>query len=203
LYKEKTTEQRSGAAAYESLQQNNRVVTLTGNRAIVMDSLSLLQLREGEYMIHVLVYANDELVADEQTWFQLGGSIRQQVLDDLDQGISMMRYVVPQAVIDTIRSYPDRARRQDKFLAAWARLYPLDTDVQLEAYYARVFEANRRYGGSRPGWETDRGRIYIQYGEPRVYETSSGGKSYLRWTYARWSLSFLFEARDGDWILVR
>ena len=39
-----------------------------------------------------------------------------------------------------------------------------------EAFYAKLAEVNRRFGdqqrGSRPGWQTDMGRIYLRNGEP-------------------------------------
>ncbi len=60
-----------------------------------------------------------------------------------------------------------------------------------EEHYRRFAEANRRYSfGGTPGWQTDRGRIYIVYGEPESVESGVSGAGQPasfaseRWRYA-------------------
>ena len=36
----------------------------------------------------------------------------------------------------------------------------------MRRYYARVEEANLRFSAFKPGWKTDRGMVYVRYGEP-------------------------------------
>lgn len=70
-----------------------------------------------------------------------------------------------------------------------------------EAYYARIAEADRRYTdqqhGSRPGWRTDMGRIYVRSGEP--VETLRRSQIGLAQPYQVWRFS---GARETWYIFV-
>jgi GWxTD domain-containing protein len=46
--------------------------------------------------------------------------------------------------------------------------------------YRRIAYANEHFTGSIPGWKTDRGRIYIQYGPPDEIESHPSGGHYVR-----------------------
>src|SRR6185312_16321280 len=47
-------------------------------------------------------------------------------------------------------------------------------------HYRRIAYANEHFAGSVPGWKTDRGRIYIQYGPPDEVESHPSGGRYVR-----------------------
>jgi len=49
-----------------------------------------------------------------------------------------------------------------------------------EEHYRRIAYANQTYGSGIPGWKTDRGRIYIMFGEATEIEHHTGGGSYVR-----------------------
>ena len=45
-----------------------------------------------------------------------------------------------------------------------------------QEYYRRIVFANERFSTTVPGWQTDRGRIYVQFGPPdRIESSPSGG----------------------------
>ena len=65
----------------------------------------------------------------------------------------------------------------------WLRRDPTpDTDENefKEEHYRRIAYANEHYASGIPGWRTDRGRIYIQYGPPDEIESHASGGSYER-----------------------
>lgn len=65
----------------------------------------------------------------------------------------------------------------------WLRRDPTpDTEENefKEEHYRRIAYANEHYASGIPGWRTDRGRIYIQYGPPDEIEAHSSGGSYQR-----------------------
>jgi GWxTD domain-containing protein len=70
-----------------------------------------------------------------------------------------------------------------------------------EAFYARIAEANRRFtdeqAGSRPGWRTDMGRVFIRNGEPS--ETLRRAQMGTAAPYQVWRFS---RARDLWYIFV-
>lgn len=49
-----------------------------------------------------------------------------------------------------------------------------------EEHYRRIAFANERYASGKPGWMTDRGRIYIIHGEPAEIESHPSGGAYQR-----------------------
>ena len=65
----------------------------------------------------------------------------------------------------------------------WLRRDPTPDSIEnefKEEHYRRIAYANERYASGIPGWKTDRGRIYIQYGPPDEIEDHSSGGTYQR-----------------------
>ncbi len=97
----------------------------------------------------------------------------------------------------------------------WAKRDPTSATPENEAkdsYYGRIAEANRRFreGGSGQvqGWNTDRGRVLLRYGEPdeRLNRPQSGTTPpYEVWKYTRGrarKFVFLDETRFGHYALL-
>jgi GWxTD domain-containing protein len=49
-----------------------------------------------------------------------------------------------------------------------------------EEHYRRIAYANEHYAAGKPGWKTDRGRIYISWGPPDSIESHPSGGQYER-----------------------
>ncbi|MGH9522903.1 MAG: GWxTD domain-containing protein, partial [Terriglobales bacterium] len=65
----------------------------------------------------------------------------------------------------------------------WARRDPTpDTpeNEYKEEHYRRIAYANEHFAAGKPGWMTDRGRIYIMYGKPDEIESHPSGGYYER-----------------------
>ena len=52
-----------------------------------------------------------------------------------------------------------------------------------EQYYERIAYANEHFSSGKPGWMTDRGRIYIKFGKPDEIESHPAGGLYQRMSY--------------------
>ncbi len=52
-----------------------------------------------------------------------------------------------------------------------------------EEHYRRIAYSNERYASGIPGWKTDRGRIYIMYGQPAEIDSHPSGGTYNREIY--------------------
>ena len=52
-----------------------------------------------------------------------------------------------------------------------------------DQYYERLAYANEHFSSGKPGWMTDRGRIYIKFGKPDEIEAHPSGGSYERTSY--------------------
>jgi GWxTD domain-containing protein len=65
----------------------------------------------------------------------------------------------------------------------WLRRDPSPDTIENEMrdeHYRRIAFSNERYASGKPGWKTDRGRIYITWGPPDQIESHPSGGSYLR-----------------------
>src|SRR6476469_4569259 len=65
----------------------------------------------------------------------------------------------------------------------WLRRDPTPDSVEnefKEEHYRRIAYANENFASGIPGWKTDRGRIYITYGQPDEKESHPSGGSYER-----------------------
>jgi GWxTD domain-containing protein len=65
----------------------------------------------------------------------------------------------------------------------WDRRDPtpgtMENEMKAE-HYRRIGYANEHFSTTVPGWKTDRGRVYIQYGPPDEIETHPSGGQYVR-----------------------
>lgn len=65
----------------------------------------------------------------------------------------------------------------------WARRNPNpdspDNEYR-EEHYRRIAYANEHFAAGKPGWKTDRGRIYIEYGKPDSIDSHPAGGAYTR-----------------------
>ena len=99
--------------------------------------------------------------------------------------------------------------------AFWAKRAPSPGTAVNEAeldFYQRIQESNRRYreGGAAgiPGWRTDRGRIFIRYGDPdETLKRPQAGSTppYEVWKYTKQrsrKFVFLDETRFGNYALI-
>ncbi|RMG54357.1 MAG: GWxTD domain-containing protein [Bacteroidetes bacterium] len=205
LYQEKTGKTQGSTAAYVSLQQRNLVLYPRGRQRVIFgDTLHLGQLEPGQYMVQILVYDDDYRLGDEQIRFEVKSDIQTRIYADLETSIKMMKYLLqPEALIRLLDVSGDETVQAEEFRNTWRSLYRDRYQEEMEAYYRKVYEAAERFPeGDIPGWDTDRGSVFVQYGEPREKVIERGGKTWLRWTYARWSLSFLFEQRNQGYFLV-
>jgi GWxTD domain-containing protein len=106
-------------------------------------------------------------------------------------------------------------QERDKFIEQfWLRRDPTPGTPENEfrdEHYRRIAYANSRFMASDPGWKTDRGRIYVQYGPPDEIESHPTGNDTQRYPFEQWRyrliagignnviIEFVDQARSGDY----
>ncbi|MBI3189037.1 MAG: GWxTD domain-containing protein, partial [Ignavibacteriales bacterium] len=105
-------------------------------------------------------------------------------------------------VLDEMReAAPERKR--DLFLEFWKRRDPTkETDVNemMMEYYQRVEYSNKNFSHYQEGWKTDRGNVYIVFGEPNNIERHPfdiDAKPYEVWSYFEMNREFVFVDDTG------
>ncbi len=67
-----------------------------------------------------------------------------------------------------------------------------------EEHYRRIAYANQRFSSSTPGWKTDRGRIYIQFGPPDELEAHPDRQQWLYRSLPGIGTNVIIEFVDPD-----
>ncbi|HXI20014.1 MAG TPA: GWxTD domain-containing protein, partial [Gemmatimonadales bacterium] len=129
--------------------------------------------------------------------------------DQLDAAEAPLGYLASSDSLAVWKSGLSVAAKRLFMTRFWQQRDPTPTTARnetREAFYAAIDEANRRFGtGGRaatPGWRTDRGRIFIKYGEPsdQLDRRVSTGTAppYLVWRYFRGKGTYyIFVDRTG------
>jgi GWxTD domain-containing protein len=124
-------------------------------------------------------------------------------------------YIIDDAERAAFRSLPTNAER-DKFIEQfWERRNPHPgsaTNTFKEEHYRRIAFANKRFGtaSGTPGWQTDRGHVYIVYGPPDQIDSAAPSSPKMEvWTYRhvegvgdKVSVTFLDTTGRGDYHLA-
>jgi len=129
--------------------------------------------------------------------------------EDLNLAIEQLRYI---ANMDSIKKYRKAGYESKRgfFERFWDTQDPNpDTEVNelLREYYRRVNYTTERFSStSQAGWLTDRGRIFIKFGEPDDVERrpfAQDSYPYQVWRYYSNRKTFLFIDRSGfgDYVL--
>ena len=169
-------------------------------------------LQVGDYTLTVrLADAGGETVAEVDKPFAVRWMGLDSQIADLDQAIAQLRYLARDRELRAIRNAPTPEEQRRRFLAFWSERDPTPgtpRNESMEQYYFRVAYANDRYGRFHDsGWSTDRGEVFIRFGEPDYVEDHPfdyGTRPYQVWTYEGRGRRFIFvdETGSGDFQLL-
>jgi GWxTD domain-containing protein len=160
------------------------------------------------YRLQAAVEVGGEQVSAEAAFGVLSEST--EALDPFFRDmLDALTYIADESEVDSLRmAAPDARRaRWDEF---WKRRDPTPETERNEAkdeFLERLHYANAEFAATRPGWMTDRGRIYIRYGAPDLIEREpiqSSSYPVEIWHYDAPGLVFVFVDRGGygEYVLI-
>jgi GWxTD domain-containing protein len=135
--------------------------------------------------------------------------VEQQLSPQNSEFLSQVRYIITNKEKKDFLALPDSEKGQfiEEF---WKRRDPnpatKENEFKIE-YFKRIDGANQLFGGEgRPGWLTDRGKIYILFGPPASRSTTpltgdAGGRCQEVWYYGAFPVIFVDMNCDGHFIL--
>jgi GWxTD domain-containing protein len=98
----------------------------------------------------------------------------------LDQDV---RWIITDEEAKAFKSLSNDEERDQFIEQFWLRRNPNPDSRENEykdEHYARIAYANEHFAAGKPGWETDRGHIYIAYGKPDSIDSHPSGGNYER-----------------------
>lgn len=129
-------------------------------------------------------------------------------VSDVTEMIKCTRYIMSKEEYENCMNAPDKKACIDDFWKAIAGSNERAKEL-LRKYYGRVKESNKRFTSYTQGWRTDRGMIYVVFGEPiNIYKS----KQEEIWIYGPEidvnTLKFVFKRTENpfssnDYILQR
>jgi len=173
------------------------------NRATL--PIPLEDFKVGDFAISVKVSDENGVALDSVyklisvRWMGLHDQIQ-----NVDEAVEQLAYIAKGREIDYLLSPESEEERASRFRSFWKKRDPTplsDRNERMEEYYFRIAHANKEYGNFSKGWQTDRGQVFVVYGEPDYVErhTYSFGvsKPYEIWTYNSLGRQFVFIDRTG------
>ncbi|MCD6097311.1 GWxTD domain-containing protein [bacterium] len=132
-----------------------------------------------------------------------------ELLFDTKAAVSKLSLIASSTELDSIRNAKTDEEKLSIWENFWKRRDPSPGTAENEAkdeYYRRIRWANEHLSGLLPGWTSDRGQIYILYGEPdeiEVHPFELNSKPYEIWYYYQLDKEFIFVDKTGfgDYIL--
>lgn len=184
----------------------------------------------GRYLLNVAVFGQDgkELCQSAKTLFLNNPHVRQPAVsevalnanqfagmtsDELAQEFQESRYLATPEELERFEHMTTLQSKKEFLAKFWndvERGQGGRKQVERKEYLHRVAVANQRYSGmGKNGWQTDRGRVYLVYGEPDEVErfpNSGDSKPYEIWHYYQLEGGVEFDFIDrtgfGNYILV-
>lgn len=138
------------------------------------------------------------------------GVMSEEELDDL---FAKSRYIATKSEIDQYKKLTTVDGKRDFMYNFWTSRDETPSTPKneyYEKYLKRLKIADQKYGAiNRKGWKTDRGRIYLKYGEPTEvdrYPSQTNTKPYEIWKYndIEGGVEFVFGDLTGfnDYVLL-
>jgi GWxTD domain-containing protein len=177
-------------------------ITHAGIQNLYYLPIPIIQHNKGSYKIE-LRYLDDK----QTTSFYYGFKTKNYWTDELDEVIGVMRYILPYSEYKQLKG-KDESEKWEAINIYWKEKDPspeTDENELLNELNERVRFSNKNFSILMHGWRSDRGRIYIIYGEPQIVDETyrdNRGYNYQKWVYAN-GKEFLFIDRtmSGDYTL--
>ena len=177
-------------------------ITHAGIQNLYYLPIPIIQHNKGSYKIE-LRYLDDK----QTTSFYYGFKTKNYWTDELDEVIGVMRYILPYSEYKQLKG-KDESEKWEAINIYWKEKDPYpetDENELLNELNERVRFSNKNFSILMHGWRSDRGRIYIIYGEPQIVDETyrdNRGYNYQKWVYAN-GKEFLFIDRtmSGDYTL--
>ncbi len=195
-------------AKSDTVRKSEQSVEPTGGVQDAEYALDLTGLSPQHYTLKLIADAGDRHEMRERGFDIRIAGIPVHITD-LDLAIREMKYIANSDQMAKLRAALP-AEKEKAFKEFWkeqGRIAGGDPNDLMDEYFRRVQYANEHFGTTRPGWESDRGRIHVTYGEPTDIERhpfEAGSYPYEIWFYNNLARRFIFvDYRGfGDYTLV-
>jgi len=186
---------------------------LSGPMELQLRDILVEDYSPGEYELEIFLRGRRNKKLDEKKEkFTIQWSLRGLLKHDFKTAIDQLSIVAQPGEVDKMKNIESQEERLNAFNEFWKALDPTPGTAKNERqieFYRRVNFANVHFKTMRrEGWQTDRGRVFIKYGEPDEIDDvpmSLTFPPYQVWNYykigAYRKFTFVDENEDGEYRL--
>ncbi len=194
---------------------------------VVLSKFNLKNLSSGNYQLVLeLINRNNEHIIAQKKFFQVSNQnidYDKDILDLVAEGESFISKYTEDSLTTIINSlFPisdnneraflkyqlptvDLEEKQKFFLYFWNKRDRYAPENAWRTYYGEVLKTNKSFGNKyTPGYATDMGRVYLQYGPPNTISDqefeSGGGRHEGSVPYQIWHYYTIGDQRDGKFV---
>ncbi len=201
---------KSGKMVY----RDSATAQLTAPVTRQLRQISLKSFMPGKYDLEVVLKGRRNKEIDQKkTSFSIRWTAEAMLQYDYKAAVEQLSYIADKDDIKELKKITSHEERLKAFNDFWRKHDPTPGTAENELkreFYRRISIANEQFSVmGKEGWRTDRGRIFIQYGEPdRIddFPLSDFGRPYQQWHYYSHGpyrkFTFVDEFNDGDYRLV-
>lgn len=204
LYKKEKTEKSLFVQDFKEFAGNQ------DGKYLIKYLLPYKMMDEGKYSVRFSISTDDSAFEIEKE-FSVLWFFKPLYLYKVDLAVRPLKYLLTPEEMEKVKSY-NFEELTKWFNAFWKKRDPDTSTVfnELEdVFYSRVTETVRSFSTRfKEGWQTDRGKIYLLYGEPqeidnRIYSV----EPHIIWKYTidNQPLIFTFvdKLKTGDFVLIK
>lgn len=192
------------------LSQFNLSKLASGNYHLVLELIN----RENEHILAQKKFfqvSNQNINYDKEIWDMVagGGSFISEISEDSLSGLINTLFPIADANERAFLKYQlpnvDLGEKQRFFLYFWNRRDRYAPENAWDTYYREVLKTNKSFGNKyTPGYATDMGRVYLQYGPPNTISDqefeAGGGRHEGAVPYQIWHYYEIGNQRDGKFV---
>ncbi len=219
IYKSYCRVENDNGAFVENLAPPYRTKKKLNDFSVEMGSIDVSALAGGVYtLVYGIADSAQNLQASRRKKFYVynpaivaGSSSGENALAGaseaaLDDEFARMQHILPQEEKKMYKSLTNAAAKQNFLLSLWEAHKPEEyagSMIYRKIYLARAREAEDKFPTVlRPGWKSDRGRVFMLYGPPSNIErvpSDRNNKPYEIWTFdeIQGGVIFVFADRTG------
>jgi GWxTD domain-containing protein len=202
LYRDRTQGTQAHATVFTSIEQQNKVLSLSKGKAIFEGQFNLDELKAGDYLLEVLIFEDDQLLRERSVRFSKAWEGYAGLMANPDRAIEMLAPIAEEADIQQMLRITEEAGKRAAFENWWETYTSESQSLQMATYYQKLLEADSLFSDTLPAWKSDRGRAYLLYGKPNRQELVKRGVRYERWYYEEWNLVLWFREEGANFVSI-
>jgi GWxTD domain-containing protein len=200
LYQQEAQQQENPAVVFSSLQRISRVLSMQNGRAVLQGTFATAELSGGNYLVEILIFEDDQLLAEQSASFRLNWREREQMLAEPGRALRMMSLLFSPSQQDSLLNLPSPEARKQALLSWWQQHHGEAAETEMEVFFKKALAAEQKFKEDGPFWENERAQAELLYGPAQREQIKRKSQLWERWFYPEWNVNLWFKKVGKHWV---